>query len=125
MTPEHIKPVWYYTPYYAMLRVVPNKLGGVLVMFSAIAILFLVPWLDKARVKSVRYRGWISKVMLGVLAVCFVWLGVIGSGPGTDVHETYIGRVLTFLYFAFFITMPLWTRLDKTKPVPERVTTHD
>ena len=63
-----------------MLRVVPNKLGGVLVMFSAIAILFLVPWLDKARVKSVRYRGWISKVMLGVLAVC-VWLGVIGSGP--------------------------------------------
>lgn len=125
VTPEHIKPVWYYTPYYAMLRVVPNKLGGVLVMFSAIAILFLVPWLDKARVKSVRYRGWISKVMLGVLAVCFVWLGVIGSGPGTDVHETYIGRVLTFLYFAFFITMPLWTRLDKTKPVPERVTTHD
>ncbi len=125
VTPEHIKPVWYYTPYYAMLRVVPNKLGGVLVMFSAIAILFLVPWLDKAKVKSVRYRGWISKVMLGVLAVCFVWLGVIGSGPGTDVHETYIGRVLTFLYFAFFITMPLWTRLDKTKPVPERVTTHD
>ena len=62
---------------------------------------------------------------LGVLAVCFVWLGVIGSGPGTDVHETYIGRVLTFLYFAFFITMPIWTRLDKTKPVPERVTTHD
>lgn len=54
-----------------------------------------------------------------------MWLGVIGSGPGTDVHETYIGRVLTFLYFAFFITMPLWTRLDKTKPVPERVTTHD
>ena len=52
-------------------------------------------------------------------------LVVIGSGPGTDVHETYIGRVLTFLYFAFFITMPLWTRLDKTKPVPERVTTHD
>jgi len=108
-----------------MLRVVPNKLGGVLVMFSAIAILFLVPWLDRARVKSYRYRGVLSKVLLGVFAVCFVWLGVIGSGPGTDAHETYIGRVLTFLYFAFFITMPLWTRLDKTKPVPERVTTHD
>ena len=125
VTPEHIKPVWYYTPYYAMLRVVPNKLGGVLVMFSAIAILFLVPWLDRAKVRSIRYRGWISKVALAVLVVCFVWLGVIGSGPGTDAHETYVGRVLTFLYFAFFITMPVWTRLDKTKPVPERVTTHD
>ncbi|MGH8028112.1 MAG: cytochrome b, partial [Pseudoxanthomonas sp.] len=125
VTPEHIKPVWYYTPYYAMLRVIPHKLSGVLVMFSAIAILFLVPWLDKAKVKSVRYRGWISKVALGVLAICFVWLGKIGAGPGTDPVETIIGRVLTFLYFAFFITMPLWTKLDKTKPVPERVTTHD
>ncbi|MGE8281154.1 MAG: cytochrome b, partial [Stenotrophomonas sp.] len=125
VTPEHIKPVWYYTPYYAMLRVVPNKLGGVIVMFSAIAILFLVPWLDKAKVKSIRYRGPISKVMLGVLAVCFVWLGVIGSGPGTAIWETWVGRVLTFLYFAFFITMPVWTRIDSTKQVPDRVTTHD
>ena len=125
MTPEHIKPVWYYTPYYAMLRVVPNKLGGVMVMFSAIAILFLVPWLDKAKVKSVRYRGPISKVMLGILVVCFVWLGVIGSGPGTAIWETWVGRVLTFLYFAFFITMPLWTKIDSTKQVPDRVTTHD
>jgi len=125
VTPEHIKPVWYYTPYYAMLRVVPNKLGGVIVMFSAIAILFLVPWLDRARVKSYRYRGLLSRGLLGMFAVCFVWLGVIGSGPGTDAHETYIGRVLTFLYFAFFITMPLWTKLDRTKPVPDRVTTHD
>ena len=108
-----------------MLRVLPHKLSGVLVMFAAIAILFLVPWLDKAKVKSVRYRGWISKVALGVLAISFVWLGKIGAGPGTDPVETIIGRVLTFLYFAFFITMPLWTKLDKTKPVPERVTTHD
>lgn len=125
VTPEHIKPVWYYTPYYAMLRVIPHKLSGVIVMFAAIAVLFLVPWLDKAKVKSVRYRGWISKLMLGVLAICFVWLGKIGAGPGTDPVETIIGRVLTFLYFAFFITMPLWTKIDKTKPVPERVTTHD
>jgi ubiquinol-cytochrome c reductase cytochrome b subunit len=125
VTPEHIKPVWYYTPYYAMLRVIPHKLSGVLVMFAAIAVLFFVPWLDRAKVKSVRYRGWMSKVALGVLAICFVWLGKIGAGPGTDPVETIIGRVLTFLYFAFFITMPLWTKLDKTKPVPERVTTHD
>jgi ubiquinol-cytochrome c reductase cytochrome b subunit len=125
VTPEHIKPVWYYTPYYAMLRVIPHKLSGVLVMFGAIAVLFLVPWLDRSKVKSVRYRGWITKAMLALLAVCFVWLGKIGSGPGTDPVETIIGRVLTFLYFAFFITMPLWSAIDKTKPVPERVTTHD
>ena len=125
VTPEHIKPVWYYTPYYAMLRVIPHKLSGVLVMFGAIAILFAVPWLDKAKVKSYRYRGLLSWAMLLMLAVCFVWLGKIGAGPGTDPVETIIGRVLTFLYFAFFITMPLWTKWDRTKPVPERVTMHD
>lgn len=125
VTPEHIKPVWYYTPYYAMLRVIPDKLGGVLVMFGAIAILFAVPWLDRAKVRSYRYRGLLSKVMLAIFAISFVWLGKIGAGPGTDPVETIIGRVLTFLYFAFFITMPLWTKIDKTKPVPARVTTHD
>jgi ubiquinol-cytochrome c reductase cytochrome b subunit len=125
VTPAHIKPVWYYTPYYAMLRVVPDKLLGVLVMFAAIAVLFFVPWLDRCKVRSYRYRGLLSKVMLGILAVSFVWLGKIGAGTGTDPVETIIGRLLTFLYFAFFITMPIWTKLDKTKPVPERVTTHD
>ncbi len=125
VTPELIKPVWYYTPYYAMLRVVPHKLSGVLVMFGAIAVLFLVPWLDRSPVRSHRYKGWLTKMMLGLLAVCFIWLGKIGAGPGTDPVETIIGRVLTFLYFMFFITMPIWTRLDRTRPVPERVTTHD
>ncbi|WP_240097103.1 cytochrome b [Thermomonas flagellata] len=129
VTPEHIKPVWYFTPYYAMLRVIPSffgiKLWGVLVMFGAIAVLFLVPWLDKAPVKSYRYRGWLSRVMLLVFVVSFLWLGKIGAGPGTDPVETIIGRVLTFLYFAFFITMPVWTKLDRARPVPERVTLHD
>lgn len=125
VTPEHIKPVWYFTPYYAMLRVIPDKLGGVIVMFGAIILLFLVPWLDRSRVRSYRYRGWLSKAMLAMFAVSFVWLGKIGAGPGTDPVETQVGRVLTFLYFAFFISMPLWTKIDKTKPVPDRVTTHD
>ena len=125
VTPAHIKPVWYYTPYYAMLRVVPDKLGGVLVMFGAIAILFLVPWLDRAKVKSYRYRGLMSKVLLGLFAISFVWLGKIGAGPGTDPVETIVGRFLTGFYFLFFLTMPIWTKIDKTKPVPERVTTHD
>jgi len=125
VTPEHIKPVWYYTPYYAMLRVIPHKLSGVIVMFAAIAVLFSVPWLDRAKVRSYRYRGLLSKMMLALLVVCFVWLGKIGAGPGTDPVETIIGRVLTFLYFAFFITMPLWTKIDKTKPLPDRVKLHD
>ena len=129
VTPEHIKPVWYFTPYYAMLRVVPSFLGsqiwGVLVMFGAIVLLFLVPWLDKSKVKSYRYRGPLSWAMLAMVVVSFLWLMTIGAGPGTDPVETIIGRILTFLYYAFFITMPLWTAIDKTKPVPERVTTHD
>jgi ubiquinol-cytochrome c reductase cytochrome b subunit len=97
----------------------------VLVMFGAIAMLFLVPWLDKSPVKSIRYRGLISKAALAMFVICFVWLGVIGSGPGTNPVETQIGRLLTFLYFAFFLTMPVWTKIDSTKPVPERVTMHD
>ena len=129
VTPAHIKPVWYFTPYYAMLRVVPSffgiKLWGVLVMFGAIVMLFLVPWLDKSPVRSYRYRGLLSWSMLGMFVVSFLWLGKIGAGPGTDPVEGNIGRVLTFLYFAFFITMPVWTKFDKTKPVPERVTMHE
>src|SRR5690606_35544890 len=110
---------------YAMLRVVPHKLSGVLVMFGAIAILFAVPWLDRAKVKSYRYRGLLSKVLLGLFAISFIWLGKIGAGPGTDPTETIIGRFLTAYYFLFFLTMPLWTVLDKTKPVPDRVTMHE
>jgi ubiquinol-cytochrome c reductase cytochrome b subunit len=127
VTPEHIKPVWYYTPYYAMLRVVPNKLGGVLVMFSAIAVLFTVPWLDRGKVRSIKFRGLGYKIALGIFAFSFVYLGKIGSGPGTDLMETYIGRVLTVLYFGFFIFLWVYTffGLERTKPVPERVSTHD
>ena len=129
VTPTHIKPVWYFTPYYAMLRVVPSffgiKLWGVLVMFGAIVMLFLLPWLDKSPVRSYRYRGLLSWGMLAMFAISFVWLAKIGAGPGTDPTEAVIGRILTFLYFAFFITMPVWTKLDRTKPVPERVTMHD
>src|SRR3546814_5203089 len=92
-----------------MLRVVPSffaiKLWGVLVRFGAIVVLFLVPWLDKSPVKSYRYRGKLSWAMLAIFVISFLWLGKIGAGPGTDPVETIIGRVLTFLYFAFFITM--------------------
>ncbi len=127
VTPLHIKPTWYYTPFYAMLRVIPNKLAGVMTMFSAIIVLFFLPWLDRGKVKSWRYRGTGFRVALFVLGICFVWLAKIGSGPGTDPVETIIGRFLTAAYFGFFIFLWVYTAFgfEKTKPVPERVTGHD
>ncbi len=127
VTPAHIKPTWYYTPFYAMLRVIPNKLFGVVTMFSAILVLFFLPWLDRGKVKSWRYRGAGFRIALFVLAICFVWLGKIGSGPGTDPIETILGRFLTAGYFGFFIYLWVYTAFgfEKTKPVPDRVTGHD
>jgi ubiquinol-cytochrome c reductase cytochrome b subunit len=127
VTPEHIVPVWYFTPYYAMLRVVPDKLLGVIVMFAAILVLFLLPWLDRTATRSWRFRGTLYKIALALFALSFIWLGKIGGGPGTDPVETMIGRILTVVYFAFFIFLFVYTHFgfEKTKPVPERVTAHD
>jgi len=124
VTPTHIKPVWYFTPFYAMLRAVPDKLFGVIVMFTAVGILFLVPWLDRSPVKSIRYRGWIAKTLISLLVVAFVSLGWLGMQSGSET-QTLMARVFTFFYFAFFATMPFWSRLDPTKPVPARVISHD
>jgi ubiquinol-cytochrome c reductase cytochrome b subunit len=124
VTPLHIKPVWYFTPYYAMLRAVPNKLLGVMTMGGAVMILFLLPWLDRSPVKSIRYRSAISKLMIVLFCLVFVTLGWLGMQSGSTA-QTWLARGLTFFYFAFFITMPIWTRLGATKPVPERVTMHD
>ncbi len=127
-TPEHIAPVWYFTPFYAMLRAITfslfgldAKFLGVIVMGAAIAILFVLPWLDKSPVRSMRYKGWISKVMLLLFAISFIILGVLGVLPTTEVR-TLVAQLCTALYFAFFLLMPIYTRLEKTKPVPERVT---
>jgi len=124
VTPLHIKPVWYFTPYYAMLRAVPDKLFGVMTMGGAVMILFLLPWLDRSPVKSIRYRSMISKVMVALFVIAFVVLGWLGMQAGSTT-QTWVARGLTFFYFAFFITMPIWTRLGTFKPVPERVTMHD
>jgi ubiquinol-cytochrome c reductase cytochrome b subunit len=124
VTPEHIKPVWYFTPYYAMLRAVPDKFLGVVVMGGAVLILFLLPWLDRSPVKSIRYRGWLSKLLLAIFVIAFVCLGWLGLQAGSET-QTLMARIFTFYYFAFFILMPIWTRMDAVKAVPERVTTHD
>jgi ubiquinol-cytochrome c reductase cytochrome b subunit len=124
-TPEHIAPVWYFTPFYAMLRAVPPMFGsqfpGVVVMFGAILILFFLPWLDRSPVKSIRYKGPLSKIALGVFAVTFVVLAWLGLQPSTPLL-TLMAQIFTGLYFAFFLLMPLYSKLDKTKPVPERCT---
>ena len=123
-TPEHIAPVWYFTPYYAMLRAIPPMFGsqfpGVVVMFAAIVVMFFLPWLDRSPVKSVRYKGPIFKVALAIFAVSFVVLAYLGLMPASDLY-TQMARVFTFLYFAFFLLMPIYSKIDKTKPVPERV----
>ena len=124
VTPEHIKPVWYFTPYYAMLRAIPDKLFGVATMGGAVLILFLVPWLDRSPVRSIRYKGWITKTMITLFVIAFVTLGWLGLQSGSTT-QTLVARIFTFYYFAFFITMPIWTKIDKTKPVPERVPAHD
>jgi len=120
-TPEHIAPVWYFTPFYAILRAVPDKFFGVVAMGAAIVVLFFLPWLDRSPVKSIRYRGILYKVALAVFAVSFLILGYLGTQPATPV-ATMFARLFTTLYFAFFLLMPFYTKMDKTKPVPERVT---
>tara|TARA_R110002072_G_scaffold90500_1_gene202364 strand:+ start:8615 stop:9826 length:1212 start_codon:yes stop_codon:yes gene_type:complete len=120
-TPEHIAPVWYFTPFYAMLRAVPHAFSGVIVMGGAIAILFVLPWLDRSPVKSIRYKGWMSKLALALLVVSFAVLGYLGVVAATP-ERTILARILTAVYFAYFILMPWFTRIEKTKPVPERVT---
>ncbi len=143
VTPAEIKPVWYFTPFYAIVRMIPSFLGsavwGVLAMFGAIVVLFLFPWLDRGKVKSIRYRGTGFKVALAVFVLSFIGLGAVGAGVTAQVipewfgnvdlttWENLFGRVMTALYFGFFAFLWAYTYFgwEKTKPVPDRVTMHD
>ncbi|MBP8020147.1 MAG: cytochrome bc complex cytochrome b subunit [Agitococcus sp.] len=120
-TPAHIAPVWYYTPFYAILRAVPSKIGGIIAMGGAIAILFVLPWLDKSPVKSIRYKGWMSKVWLAIFVVSFVSLGYLGAVSATPV-KTLLSQIFTILYFLFFLLMPIYTSIETCKQPPKRVT---
>jgi ubiquinol-cytochrome c reductase cytochrome b subunit len=124
-TPEHIAPLWYFTPFYAILRAVPPLFGsqfpGVLAMGLSIVLLFFLPWLDRSKVKSIRYRGPIYKVALTLFVISFVGLGYLGLLPATPV-ATIFAQVFSVIYFLFFLLMPWYTSIDKTKPEPERVT---
>jgi ubiquinol-cytochrome c reductase cytochrome b subunit len=141
-TPLHIAPVWYFTPYYAMLRAVPPMFGsqfpGVAVMGAAVLIYFALPWLDRGKVKSIRYRGPRWKVAFAAFVVAFLVLGYLGVEPttvwgafpagmalvGGDYIATWVARLLTVVYFYFFLAMPWYTARDRAreKPEPQRVT---
>ena len=124
-TPEHIAPLWYFTAFYSILRAVPPILGsqfpGVVAMGAAIVLLFFLPWLDKSPVKSIRYRGVLYKTALTLFAISFIGLSYLGMQPVTPVY-TVLARIFSVTYFLFFLLMPWYTRIDKTKPEPERVT---
>ncbi len=123
-TPEHIAPVWYFTPFYAILRAVPDKLWGFILFGLSVMLPLFLPWLDRARVKSIRYRGWIYKSALTLFVITFFVLGKLGTMPAEPLY-VMIARIFSVFYFAFFLLMPYYTTIDKTKPVPERVVYHD
>ncbi|GAW94538.1 MULTISPECIES: cytochrome b [Colwellia] len=119
-TPEHIAPVWYFGPFYTILRVIPNAMLGAIGMFSAIIVLFLLPWFDRGTVKSVRYRSKLHLFNLIQFAICFVVLGVLGTMPATPIANL-IGAIASFGYFGFFVALWLYSKNENTKPVPERI----
>ena len=120
VTPEHIAPVWYYAPYYTMLRAIPDPLGGLIVMAAAVAILFVVPWLDRSNVASIRYKGILSKIAIVLFVVSFITLGYLGTVTVTETGKI-MSVICTVMYFAFFLLMPIYTSIEKTYEVPERL----
>ena len=124
-TPDHIAPLWYLTPFYSVLRAIPPMFGsqfpGVVGMFAALLILLALPWLDRSKVKSIRYRSWPYKVALGIFVISFIVLGWLGMEPVTPLNAL-LARIFTITYFGFFILMPWFTSIGKTKEVPTRVT---
>ena len=119
-TPEHIAPVWYFTPFYAILRAVPDKLLGVIAMFGAIAMLAALPWVDRCKVRSIKYRSGLHKLNLTVFAIVFVLLGWLGLKPATPTF-TLMSQISTLLYFGFFGFLWLYSKNEKTKPLPARI----
>jgi ubiquinol-cytochrome c reductase cytochrome b subunit len=126
-TPEHIVPSWYYTPYYAMLRAITfpifgltAKFLGFVVMVAGIAVFAALPWLDRSPVKSIKYKGIYSQFFLSLFVVSFFALGYLGAVPSTP-GRTLAAQFFTVCYFAYFLLMPIYSKYEKCKPVPERV----
>jgi len=122
-TPLEIHPVWYFTPYYAILRAVPDQRIGALLLLLAVAAFLFLPWLDRSPVRSMRYRGWMSRGALALFTLSFLVLGFLGLQPAEGLYVV-LARIFTVIYFAFFLLMPIYTWLDPVKPVPQRVIYH-
>ncbi|HHF7345623.1 TPA: cytochrome bc complex cytochrome b subunit [Legionella feeleii] len=120
VTPEHIAPVWYMTPFYAILRAIPHKLTGVIAMGAAILILLFIPWLDRSPVRAMRYKGNYSKYALIAFVISFCILGYLGTVQVTPLKQ-YLARICTVIYFAYFLLMPFYSRYEQHKTVPERI----
>jgi ubiquinol-cytochrome c reductase cytochrome b subunit len=120
-TPDHIAPTWYFTPFYSVLRAVPDKFWGFIAFAASVAIPFMLPWLDRSPVKSWRYRGNMTKLMLVLFTASFLILGVLGVKSPTP-SRTFLAQICAIVYFGFFLFMPIWTSMERTKPEPERVT---
>ena len=126
-TPDHIAPVWYFTPYYSMLRAatvdflgISAKLWGIILMGGSVAIFCLLPWLDRSPVKSIRYKGPYFKFALTLFVISVFVLGWLGTKTPTPLFTT-LAQIFTVVYFAFFLLMPWYSKIDKTKPEPTRV----
>lgn len=118
-TPEHIAPVWYFAPYYAILRAVPDQRLGGLLMLLAIASFLFLPWLDRSPMRSIRYKGWLSRIALTAFAISFLVLGYVALKPAEGPY-VIVARVFTVLYFAFFWLMPVYSKIETVRVVPER-----
>jgi ubiquinol-cytochrome c reductase cytochrome b subunit len=119
-TPEHIAPAWYFAPYYAILRAVPDqRLGALLMLLGVLSFLFL-PWLDRSRVRSIRYKGWLSHAALGGFAISFIALGFIGLQPATATYVV-LARAFSMVYFAYFWLMPVYSKFDRVRAIPGRI----
>ena len=126
-TPDHIAPVWYFTPYYSMLRAatvnflwIDAKLWGIILMGGSVAIICLLPWLDRSPVKSIRYKGPYSKIALTLFVISVFVLGWLGTKTPTPLYTT-LAQIFTVIYFAFFLLMPWYSKKDKCKKEPKRV----
>ena len=121
VTPPHIVPEWYFLPFYAILRAIPDKLLGVIAMFAAILILFILPWLDTSKVRSARFRPVYKMLFWAFLIDCLV-LGYVGGNPAEGVFIVF-GRLATALYFLFFLTLPLIGWFEQPKALPNSIAT--
>ncbi|KTD59968.1 cytochrome b [Legionella shakespearei] len=120
VTPDHIAPVWYMAPFYAILRAIPDKLFGIFCMQAAIVLLFFVPWLDKSKVRSMRYKGILSRMSLTLFVLSVLLLGYLGTAPVTPA-KLILARIGTVVYFAYFILMPFYSRFETSRQVPARI----